>query len=89
VAVVAPIRIAAFFFSAAGLVCAIVAARYWLLGSREYPSELPQSVGDAPELHILNVQVSIGKAGALNAKAAKWTGAAAILSALGSIMGLF
>jgi hypothetical protein len=63
--------------------------RYWLLGSREYPSELPQSISDAPELHILNVQVSIGKAGALNAKAAVWTGAAAVLSALGSIIGVF
>ncbi len=82
-------RIAAFLFALAGLVSAIVAARYWLLGSREYPSELPQSMSDAPELHILNVEVSIGKAGTLNAKAAKWTGAAAILSALGSIIGLF
>jgi Large-conductance mechanosensitive channel, MscL len=45
----------------------------------EYPSELQASIGDAPELHILNVQVSIGKAGTLNAKAAIWTGAAAIL----------
>jgi hypothetical protein len=85
----APTKIVAFLFALAGLVSAIVAARYWFLGSREYPSELPQSMSDAPELHILNVQVSIGKAGTLNAKAAKWTGAAAILSALGSIIGLF
>jgi hypothetical protein len=84
-----PIRIAAFVFAAAGLVCAIVAARYWLHASHEYPSELPQSIGDAPELHILNVQVTIGKAGALNAKAAVWTGAAAVLSAVSSIIGLF
>jgi hypothetical protein len=55
----------------------------------QYPSELPQSISDAPELHILNVQVSIGKAGALNAKAAVWTGAATVLSALNSIIGLF
>jgi hypothetical protein len=85
---VAPIRIAAFLFAAAGLVCAIVSARYWLKASREYPSELSQSIGDAPELHILNVQVSIGKAGALNAKAAVWTGAAAVLSAASSIIAL-
>lgn len=84
-----PVKIAAFLFAVAGLVSAIVAARYWLVGSHEYPSELPQSIDDAPALHILNVQVSIGKAGALNARAAKWTGAAAILSALGSILGLF
>lgn len=88
-AVMAPIKITAFLFALAGLASAIVAARYWLHASREYPSELVQSIGDAPELHILNVQVSIGKAGTLNAKAAVWTGAAAILSAISSIIGLF
>jgi hypothetical protein len=82
------IKVVAFLFAVAGLVCAIVAARYWLLASREYPPALAQSIGDAPELHILNVQVSFGKAGALNAKAALWTGAAAVLSAAGSIIGL-
>lgn len=85
----AALKIVAFGFAIAGLACAVVAARYWLHASREYPSELPQSIGDAPELHILNVQVSIGKAGALNAKAAIWTGAAAVLSAASSIIGLF
>lgn len=48
-----PTKIAAFIFAVAGLVSAIVAARYWLLGSREYPSQLQSSIGDAPELHIL------------------------------------
>jgi hypothetical protein len=84
----APARIIALLFALAGLVCAIVAAIYWFRASKEYPSEPVQSIGDAPELHILNTQVSIGKAGALNAKAARWTGAAAILSALGSVIGL-
>jgi hypothetical protein len=82
------IRVASFLFAVAGLVCAVVAARLWLLASREYPPELPQSIGDAPELHILNVQVSFGKAGALNAKAAIWTGAAAVLSAASSMIAL-
>lgn len=81
-------RIAAFVCAVAGLACAIVAARYWLQASREYPSELPQSMRDAPDLHILNVQVSIGKAGALNAKAAKWTGTAAVFSATSAIIAL-
>jgi hypothetical protein len=85
----APVKITALLFALAGLASAIVAARYWLLGSREYPPELPQSISDAPELHVLNVQVSIGKAGALNAKAAVWTGAAALLSATSAIIGLF
>jgi hypothetical protein len=82
-------KIIAFLFALAGLASAIVAAWYWLHASREYPSELPQSISDAPELHILNVQVSIGKAGALNAKAAVWTGAAAVLSAASSMIALF
>jgi|HubBroStandDraft_6_1064221.scaffolds.fasta_scaffold322059_2 hypothetical protein len=81
-------KIAAFLFATAGLASAIVAAIYWLHASREYPSQLAQSIGDAPALHILNVQVSIGKAGALNAKAAIWTGAAAVLSATSSIIAL-
>jgi hypothetical protein len=84
-----PLKIVAFLFAIAGLASAIVAARFWLQASREYPSELPQSISDAPEVHIINVQVSIGKAGALNAKAAVWTGAAAILSALSSMIALF
>ena len=82
-------KIIALLFAVAGLVCAIAAARYWLLGSRVYPSQLDQSISDAPERYILNTQVSIGNAGTLNATAAKLTGAAAILSALGSIIGLF
>jgi hypothetical protein len=85
----APIRVVAFIFAIGGLACAIMAAKYWLCASREYPSELVQSIDDAPALHILNVQVSIGRAGALNATAAKLTGAAAVLSAVSSIIGLF
>ena len=84
-----PFKIAALVLAIAGLTSAIVAARYWLHASREYPSDLVQSISDVPELHILNTQVSIGKAGALNAKAAIWTGVAAILSAISSIIALF
>jgi hypothetical protein len=83
------LKITALFFAVAGLACAIKAAIYWLQASRVYPSDLAQSVSDAPDLHILNVQVSIGKAGAFNAKAAKWTGAAAVLGSISSVIGLF
>jgi len=82
-------KITAFLFAITGLACAIVAARYWLHASRKYPPELVQSIGDTPALHILNVQVSMGEAGALNAKAALWTGAGAVLSAASSIIALF
>jgi hypothetical protein len=84
----AAFKIIALLFSLAGLASALAAARYWYLASREYPSEPVQSISDVPELHILNTKVSMGKAGALNAKAAIWTGAAAVLSALGSVIGL-
>jgi len=83
-----PFKFGAFVFAIAGLVCAIVAAKYWLDASREYPPELAQSIGDAPQLHIINTQASMGRAGALNSKAAVWTAAAAVLSATSSIVAL-
>ena len=84
-----PFKIAAVVFAVAGLVCAVVAATYWFRASREYPAQSDVSISDAPELHLLNTKVSIGKAGKLNAKAAIWTGIAAPLSAAASILGLF
>jgi hypothetical protein len=84
-----PCKATAFLFAVAGLGCATVAARYWFRGSREYPPELAVSITDSPEQHIQNALVSIGKAARLNATAALWTGAAAILSASGSVIGLF
>jgi hypothetical protein len=83
-----PLKIAAVTFALSGLVCAIVAARYWLRASRVYPAELAQSVTDATELHIQSTNVAIGDAGILNAKAAIWTGVAAVLSAIGSVLGV-
>jgi hypothetical protein len=77
------LKVTALCFAIAGLACAIKAV-YWLQASREYPLELAQSIGDPPELHIQNVQVSMGKAGALNAKAAIWTGVAAVLGSISS-----
>jgi hypothetical protein len=82
-------KIAAIVFAGAGLSCAIVSAVYWFRASREYPGDLTQSIADAPQLHLMNLQVSFGAAGKLNAKAALWTGAAAVLGAIGSVLGLF
>jgi hypothetical protein len=79
------LKVTALCFAIAGS-CAIKAV-YWLQAIREYPLELAQSIGDAPELHIQNVQVSMGKAGALNAKA--MDGRAAVLGSISSIIELF
>ena len=58
--------------------------------SRSAPSRgTIQSIDDVPQMHILSTKVAIGDAGALNAKAAIWTGAAAVLGAIGSVLGLF
>ena len=85
----APLKVFALLFAFAGSVCALVAARYCLQANWGYPPNLAQSVSDLPELHILNVQVSLGKAGKLNTKAAKWTATAAVLGSIGSVVGLF
>jgi hypothetical protein len=82
-------KIGAIIFAVAGLLCAIVGAAYWLCASREQPTPLDVSIGDAPALHLLNTQVAVNKAAALNAKAAIWTGVAAVLSAIASILGVF
>jgi hypothetical protein len=84
-----PWKLSAAGFAVAGLACAIVAAVYWFRGSREYPPPLAASISDATTLHLMNVQVSFGKAGKLNATAAIWTGVAAVLSASASLLGLF
>jgi hypothetical protein len=84
-----PIKIIALFFALSGLGCAIAAAIYWFRASRVYPYQPIQSIGDVPALHIMSTNVAIGEAGDMNAKAAILTGAAAVLSALGSVLGLF
>ena len=45
-----PFKITAFLFAIAGLTSAIMAARYWLHASREYPSELAREEVFGPVL---------------------------------------
>jgi hypothetical protein len=68
----------------------LMAAWYWLKSSRVDIGDvrLP-SVSDVPEAHILQTQVAIIQSSRLNAIAAKWTGAAAVLGAITAIWGAF
>lgn len=78
-----------------GLVAALVgwrAADLWLQASRiDMPPFDPPlaSIGDAPALHILSYSVQLNssaeamrQSGALNAEAARWTSAAALLTGI-------
>jgi hypothetical protein len=91
------LRLAYFGFSGATAVAAFIAATYWYLSSRPVPnpSERPvASISDNPAIHILETQVDIGnihaalrQAARLNAKAAIWSGIAALLGGITSLFG--
>ena len=70
-----------------GLAAAIVAAAYWWRASRVHIPETAASISDVPEQYILSTQVAYNESSRLNSVAAVWTGIAAILSALGSVLG--
>ena len=71
-----------------GLCAAIVAARYWWKASRAGIPETNISISDVPETHILGTQVAFNESSRLNSIAAIWTGAAAVLSAAASVLGV-
>jgi hypothetical protein len=70
------------------LAAAIVAAIYWWKASRISIPNSAASISDAPELHILGTQVAYNESSRLNSRAAIWTGAAAVLSATASVLGV-
>jgi hypothetical protein len=71
-----------------GLVAAIVAATFWWKASRVPVANPTASIGDVPELYIMNTQVAFNESSRLNSIAAVWTGVAAVLSATASILGV-
>jgi hypothetical protein len=83
-----PYKVAAFFFAMAGLATALNAARLWLEASNHRLPPLSVSIGDSPEMHLQHTQSELSGAALLNARAARWTGASAVLSAIASIVGL-
>ena len=85
-----------------GLAAAIVAWRAAFLWRKASAVEIPSfdppraSIGDAPELHILNTMVQLNKtadamrlAGQLNQASARWTALAAVLSGTAALLGTF
>jgi hypothetical protein len=91
-------KAAALVCALAALGAAIVASIYWYKSSRvpiTTAAAHPSSIGDAPAVHILGAHVDIGslrnaleQSAKLNGYAAIWTGAAALLSAFASILGV-
>ena len=82
------LRYTAIMFAGLGLAAAIVAASYWWRASRVAPAEQVASISDVPELHIMGTEVAFNESSRLNSIAAIWTGIAAILSAIGSVLGV-
>lgn len=82
-------KIIAILFALAGLGTAISAALYWFKASRVSVAHTAASPSDVPELYILGNEVAFNESSRLNARAALWTGASAILNALATVIGLF
>ncbi|MBV8917299.1 hypothetical protein [Bradyrhizobium sp.] len=78
----------AVIFALAGLGTAIGAAVYWWKASRVPIHEPTASISDVPQLHIMSAQVAFYESSQLNSKAAVLTGIAAVLSAVGSVLGV-
>jgi hypothetical protein len=75
-------------FAFLGLGSAVTAAVYWWKASRVGIPHTVVSISDLPEAHILGTQVAFNESARLNNRAAVWTGASAILSAIASVLGV-
>jgi hypothetical protein len=82
-------RIAAVIVALVALLVSLRAATLWWRASNvETPNPPVASISDVPEQFIMATQSAASNAALLNARAAKWTGVAAVLSAAASIIGL-
>ena len=79
---------AAILFALAGLLTAIAAAIYWWKASRVTIEQPVASISDVPQLHIMSGHVAYNASSELNSRAALLTGIAAVLSAVGSVLGV-
>jgi hypothetical protein len=75
-------------FAVAGLGVAVAAALYWWKSSRVPIQSMAASISDVPELHIISGHVAFHQSSQLNSTAALLTGIAAVLSAIGSVLGV-
>ncbi|MEH2480558.1 hypothetical protein V1282_003915 [Nitrobacteraceae bacterium AZCC 2146] len=83
-----PVKLVAIALACLGLIAAIVAAVYWWGASRVDIARTAASISDVPEQYILSTQVAFNQSSRLNSRAAIWTGAAAVLSAIASVLGV-
>jgi hypothetical protein len=78
----------AIVFAFAGLGTAIAAAIFWRRASHVPVNEPLASISDVPALHIMSGHVAFYESSQLNSTAATLTGIAAVLSAVGSVLGV-
>jgi hypothetical protein len=78
----------AIVFALAGLGTAIAAAVYWRWASKVSIGEPEASISDVSELYIMSGHVAFNESSRLNSAAATLTGIAAVLSAIGSVLGV-
>jgi hypothetical protein len=78
----------AILFAVAGLGTAVAAAFYWWKASRVPIQSTTASISDVLELHTMSGHVAFYESSQLNSTAALLTGIAAILSAIGSVLGV-
>jgi hypothetical protein len=83
------LKFLAIAFALAGLGAAIRAAHlWWKSANAPVLPETAASISDVSELHIMSAQSAMFISAGLNQRAAKWTGVAAVSSALGSVFGV-
>jgi Flp pilus assembly protein CpaB len=92
-------RIFIIVLALATLVAGVVAAVYWWRSSCQdaiLSTEPDASISDSPEQYILTavvnlntVQAALAEAGSLNRTAAAWSGIAALLGAITTVVGVF
>jgi hypothetical protein len=76
-------------FALAGFGAAIRAAHlWWKSGNVPILPDTAASISDVPALHVMSAQCAMFVSAGLNQRAARWTGSAAVLSALGSVLGV-
>lgn len=82
-------KISALILALLGLGAALRAAQlWWMAGNVPILPDTAASISDVPEQFTMALQAGTFESARLNQRAAKWTAAAAVLSALGSLCGV-
>ena len=79
------LKFLAIAFALAGLGAAV---ERWKSGSVPVLPDTAASISDVSAVHIMSAQSAMFISAGVNQRAAKWTGVAEVLSALGSVFGV-